>query len=303
MFSVGTRVYVYSSSVSKKLGPKRHSLGYVSSCENSYVIHNVEGFPIKNQDFIITSVKVVFSRYGREEKNRCETRDFLNIVPAFTRGYGNGLDQRVTTVLDIFNNSTELATNDSWRSAASNLVSGKISGFGTLIPLSCGNAEAMAGENLVVWLNSILKNEYFIYLIKSNKNLPTLQAVVSNKVLLGWTANAARSNTARSDLLKWAGTDKHHMNELVELLQIIRAIFDKRVVLTSTHSIIVQAASNNLNLQTFINWYVRGMFTDNLFDRRCDNFPTEYVAREINSIIKTMPTVRNAYLTLKPKYI
>ena len=53
MFLAGTRVYACSSAVvGKKLGPKRHSLGFVSDGGGAFHIDYIKNFPIKEQSFI-----------------------------------------------------------------------------------------------------------------------------------------------------------------------------------------------------------------------------------------------------------
>jgi len=302
MFSAGTRVYVYSSSLSKKLGPKRHSVGYISSCENTFVIQNVANFPIKDQAFIMSIAKVIFTRYGKEEKERYEARDFLNIIPTFVQEYKGSVSTRVTEVLDIFNNNG--LDGGAWETAASDYMSHSISACGTLIPLSCNNIEDIRGKDFTAWVTAILRNEHFTYILKTSRNLPTLNVVTDNKKLLMWAANAARSQSARRDLLRWATDDTDHMRQLVELFQTVRTIFNLRIKMTADKN--MKSHLNNhgsVDIHHLAHWYIDNMFEDSQFKDKHKKFALKGKGSSISAFVTTMPEIRSTYLTLKPKYV
>lgn len=81
MIKGGTKVIVLTSSLRKKTGPRKGSVGYVVQLNRPG--GNI--FYYEEEDVFVHLVKVMFTRYGSEtNKQRNETKSFLNILPSFS---------------------------------------------------------------------------------------------------------------------------------------------------------------------------------------------------------------------------
>lgn len=307
MFSAGTRVYTCSSSIiGKKLGPKRHSLGYISSSGAAHFVNYVRDFPIKEQSFVLFPLEIVFTKYGKEEKQRCETRGFLQILPVFTTSvYEESVTiKKIQEIIGILNRG-ELSKNSHWYNIASNYVNNPLN-MGTVIPVGHTSASRMSDNEALAWVTSILRNPNFRHLIRTHRHLPTLKAVVTDDFLT-WFSNAVTSSHIRKDLLRWANEETPHMEALLESIQCINTIFCRGMHNDScgiTATKIKKGKIKNINL--FSSWLLADLFQDENIIKGKENIvygsPIDSNSK-LTNLTKCMRSVRATYLTIKPKYI
>jgi len=307
MFSAGTRVYIHSSSISgKKLGPKRHSLGFVSSSSMSYLSNYIKDFPIKNQTFLFTPLKIVFTRYGKEKKERDEMRGFLNVTPLYPLiPKGKSLLSSVKEVAEILSKG-ELTKNPMWIDISMNYE--KSGSVGLVLPFS--EAEMSPIESKA-WVASILGNQTFRALLTSHRNLPTLNHLIDYQMLpagmsnfLGWIINAYAGGNPRRDLFRWAEANPKNMEFLILCLRCISSILEKRMLLNSISNM-KQLFSQKKTIETnsLLAWYVMHMMENRTFiDRKLEIVKQELISTSLGNMIKNIHDVREALLTLKPKH-
>ncbi len=306
MFSAGTRVYICSSAVAgKKLGPKRHSLGYVSDNRAASHIRFVKNFPVKNQSFVFVPLKIIFTRYGKEEKQRCETRDFLQILPVFDKDRGSAVVTKLTEeVISIFN-SGELVKNPNWAELGANYVGSPIN-IGSVIPFGCKKiTKIIAGNETKAWVSSILRNQIFRNLIQVNKNLRPLIHLTNDKELFVWLTNTVRKGTARQDLLHWADSDAKNMERLVRILRCTTTAFNKRVLDFDTKTAETTFNKGDLRTPLFFTWLTNKLFDDkSIMNRKEDIINSAAGSKQSHLIfVRNMKSVRSTYLNLKLKYV
>ena len=300
MFSAGTKVYVCCSSVTgKKLGPKRHSLGYISGGNTAYFINYNKAFPIKNQAFIIFPIKIVFTKYGKEEKKRCEAREFLHILPVFVSPPEKVNVGKIEEVIRVLQGD-ELSKNSVWYDIGCN-YNNDPSSIGTVIPVGSAGTAQLEGNEARAWITSLLRHDTFRHLIIHNKNLPTLKNIVNNDILI-WLSNAVKGSNARRDLLRWAEDDSDHMRSLIRALRMLTIIFDKR---GHDQSLTVfDKLKGNPDMQSYLSWLTKG-----LFEEKSTLLKKVEIAKKISldsslaNITKSIHLVRSTYLSLKPKYV
>ncbi len=303
MFSAGTRVYIHSSSITgKKLGPKRHSLGYISDSDRVHIVNRVRNFPIKEQYFLLVPLKIVFTKYGKEEKSRHEIREFINFIPVFLKGDKDHVIKTTIKILDYFSNG-EFAENPAWSDLASKYVSNPTN-VGTIIPTLNHSTVKMDGNEIRAWITSILNNTAFKHTIIHNRDLRTLkklQPTFTN--LITWLSNAVRDSNARNDLFRWAGDSPGNMDVLVRFLRCINAVFSKRILEGNMKFMRDRLRMTKpIDINTFAGWYIDRILEDNSLSEK-----KLKIARHLDhnslSLANCTHTVCSTYLTLKPKYI
>lgn len=304
MLLAGTRVYACCSAITgKKLGPKRYSLGYVSDNTESYYIKYVKNFPIKNQTFMFTPLKIVFTRYGKEEKQRNETRDFLQILPLFDSSkLPDTIPDTIKQIVSVFN-SGELSKNNYWRDLCNNYIPDG-SHIGTIIPVRHTSAAKMDSKGTEAWMSSILQNRQFRALISANKYLQTLKDMTCDIDLFVWIANAVNKGSARRDLYRWASEEQENTERLATILRRINTAFNKRMLDQNTKDGAVMLDST-FQLNSFLTWLAYGVLDAEKITT--DKIGTVEQAKGTSSehltLTKNMGVTRSTYLNLKPKYV
>lgn len=303
MFSAGTRVYVYASSITgKKMGPKRHSIGYVSGNLQTYLINYIKEFPIKNQSFAITPLTIVFTRYGKEQKHRIETRNFINITPAFTNAKGLVIQKRVADVLDHFV-SGEMSKNSYWTDMIMNYGSLSRYSAGVILPI-VDQVIKLEGHESKAWVMSILKNDVFKNLLIINKKLSTLVKQTDDYELVKWVSNAVRNSDTLSSLMDWSEENSSNMDRLITLLRILTATFNKRIADSSFEFMGKRLKKGGIDINAFMTWYLDGLFENKSLATKKHKIATpENVGGTLATLADSMTLVRTSYLNLKLKHI
>lgn len=170
MIKTGTKVIVLTSSLGKKTGPRKGSIGYITQLGESgkNIFYN------GSEDVFVHLTKVIFTRYGFETgKRRKETKLFLNIFPSFLVPLGlknptKSIDAHIARVGNTATFGTPFW--DELRGRTSVLYGrGDVHG-GTLVPLPFARADLIRisrGE-FESWLNSFVTDRLFydvLYLI------------------------------------------------------------------------------------------------------------------------------------------
>jgi len=307
MFSAGTRVYACSSAVTgKKLGPKRHSLGYISNNGSTYYIKYVRDFPIKNQAFMFIPLTIVFTRYGKEEKQRCETRDFLQILPIFEVGKEPQAISKLTEQIISILNGGELSKNAYWRDLCKNYVDDPIN-IGTVLPIGYAKVSKIPDDDADAWVSSIIRNKFFgqILKIKKNRDLPALRNLAGDSELLIWISNAMRLNKTRQDLISWSKADPKNMIRMIGLLQRLNIAFNKRIFDNDLKDGTTMLKKGPVRIDSFLTWLINGLFSDErIIIRKGDIIKrSSRCTRAQNDLARNLETTRSTYLNLKPKYV
>lgn len=301
MFPAGTRVYVCSSSITgKKLGPKRHSLGYVSDSNTARHINSIKNFPFAEQSFLFVPLQIVFTKYGKEKRHRLETRSFFNIIPTFTNSNTNNKDKcpkRINEILEHFNKG-ELSKNQHWLDWLELVEDTIPPTIGVVIPMR--SPTKMDIDESKAWVISILKNESFKRLVVKNRSLH-----MSSDPVLVWLANAVKHSSPRRDLLLWAEDDPKNMCALICHIRRLNATFDKRMLERSMRYMKRGLESGGgINTNNFINWYINHMLSDeSILARKREIINPRNISSSLINLAVGVDRVRTAYLTLRPKYI
>ena len=201
MFDIGTQVVVLASSTKKGLGPKKGSTGYISSQRKSAFADRIN--PHSHLSFLSMPTIVGFSKYGFEEKRRCEFRMVMNILPAFTGG-PKKIDKarEVKNIIGLFQ-SDEFEKNfrwEKWALSSHNMHKPKLV---VLAPVRNLKAENMLNQPMEAraWMESFLRNSVVGSLLRNNQHnnfYPQIDEGFMAQVL-----NAHRSRSITQKILGW----------------------------------------------------------------------------------------------------
>jgi len=261
-------------------------------------------FPIKDQSFVLIPLHIVFTRYGKEEKRRCETREFLQILPvSLTSVYEESVTvKRIQDIIKILNKG-ELFKNSNWHNMACNYSSNPLN-IGTVIPVGHTNVTRMDDNEAKAWIVSILRNPSFGQLVRTHRHLPTLKALVTDD-LLAWVSNAVRSSSARNDLLRWAEDEPQHMRTLLRDVQCINAVFCRGVhnsSMKAMKNMIMKGRVKDINPFSF--WLLTELFQDESIIKEKENIVYgASIGNNFTNLTKCMRPIRNTYLTIKPNHV
>lgn len=84
MFDLGAKIILVASSCHKKIGPRKDSIGYVTSLFHSHA-------SIGNKSIFVTPASIKFLYYGNEKRHRFETKQVLLVFPFINNPIEGGL--------------------------------------------------------------------------------------------------------------------------------------------------------------------------------------------------------------------
>jgi len=306
MFSPGTKIYLHSSSFSgKKLGPKRHSLGYVSSVGTTMWSLTMPNFPIPKQTFIFCPLSVVFSRYGKSKTERCETRKFLQIMPIISR-YGNS--DQIKEAIKILQTDQFRREGREWFIRFIKHSPGKIDHLGLALPTGVYGRRHMIENDFRCWLMSILRNSNFRNQLSMHRDLPALKALVNNKIinstdLLVWLLNASVNSDARNDLFQWTDTPSHRY-VITETVRKIQTTFNKRAAALNKDPFVKYLPASLGEKEAMLHWLLKFFFdTDEILAQKVAFINTHKLEENMEVITNNLLSTRSVYIDLKPKHV
>jgi hypothetical protein len=303
MFLTGTRVYVHNSTVPRdKTGPRKHSIGYVS-VDNDLTCFNraIEGYPVKDQAFTFTPVKIVFSRYGLEEKGRCETRIVLAVTPTQTVMYTGKPSTPIKNNIRMLM-SNELAKNSGWRISDS---VAKDTAVITSVPATNTDIDGVRAK-----LISIIKSTLFKEYVTGTGAFNPLANNGPNKLEKYFTDLYTES--AMLDLIyDRANRNAAMKNPSAHLTRILNTVMTviNRAHLNHTQRYIDAITSHTGQQTTIQRELMFGMFeAPTILANKIKSINKIRKRRDIigpllDDVVSNISVVRNAYLNLKPKHI
>ena len=113
MFDLGAKIILVASSCHKKIGPRKDSIGYVTSLFNAHT-------SIGNKSIFVTPASVKFLCYGNEKRHRFETKQVLLVFPFLN----NPIEGSLKAFINIINSDKYI--NDWSKVRASMSVTDKV---------------------------------------------------------------------------------------------------------------------------------------------------------------------------------
>jgi len=296
MFSAGTKVYVHTSSVvGKKLGPKRHSLGYISDADDIFFANHIKEFPIKHQCFIFVPTKIIFTRYGKEQKERSEAREFIQIIPVFLESISKeSIVARIKEIIAIMN-AGNLYKNHHWAELCSHYGDNTLN-MGVVIPVGHTNPAPMRDNEAVSYINSVLRNRDFIRLIRYPGSLIKKQV---NENVFSYLYQASRGNKATKELLNWAATPEN-MSMLLTTMRYLNTALSKRLLENNSSKI----PKEMRDITSFSDWLFKGLFEGNRTLKRKEELLNKItLSNDKICLYQCARPTRDTYLNIKPQHV
>lgn len=308
MFNIGTRVVVLASSIKKGFGPKRGSIGYVSSQSQSSFADRI--YPHSLLSFISTPMTIAFSRYGFEKKRRCELRSVVNILPAFM-GEVKNVDKarEVKDVINLFQNG-EFEKNRQWTEWVSDVHKMRSPQLVTLAPVGGLKVESMLEQPMETQacMESFLRNRIIGSLLHNNKHSNFYPQIGKN--FMAEIPIAHRNRGAAQEILKWAEVNP---KEALTYVRILSTVYNlrkgqqelyhfKALIERNSYSNGKSAGYSHFNFSAFFNLYILGFFEENKM-REEEVIAKKSKSAQIHDIVRSMRYVRSAITELASKTI
>lgn len=308
MFNIGTRVVVLASSIKKGFGPKRGSIGYVSSQNQSVFIDRI--YPHSLLSFISTPMTIAFSRYGFEKKRRCELRSVVNILPAFMGEIKNVDKAReVKDVINLFQNG-EFERNRQWAEWVSDVHNMHSPKLVTLAPVGGLKVESMLEQPMETqaYMESFLRNKIIGSLLHNNKHNNFYPQIGKN--FMTQMPIAHRNRDAAQEILKWAEVNP---KEALIYMRILSTVYNlrsgqrklgyfKASVERNSYCNGKPTSHSRFNFSAFLNSYILGFFEESEIKEK-EVIAKKSKSAQIHDIVRSMRYVRSAITELASKTI
>ena len=228
MFNVGSSVIVIASSQKSGTGPRKGSIGFMSSLGQGTIVIENPNYPL-----ICYKTEIAFSRFGYEQSHRGEFKTVLALFPIPLHRKVN--DKLVCTVDDLchkvgssnkelFKDLEHVMGRDEARSSITVVISPLLSG---VVPVN-----QMNFESKILWIKCILKGEMAHFLYRSIEQRHFTQATDKDLASVGlWDLIKAGILGGSSGWAQLHTTLEHSRQttqRLVKILTLARVIYEKQ---------------------------------------------------------------------------
>lgn len=255
MIETGTKVIVLSSSCKKKTSPRRGSVGFVSKVRR----YGPEISYIDGEDAFINLTKVIFTRYGFEHKERCESKFFLNVFPSYLseRKINEALLERHTKIMELNKAPTiNRKLSEAYGKASVTAT------VGVLVPITTNNNVMELSDNeFTAWLTSFLYEHTFNVLIENAYSTNDKISKVVDHNVVSTLMHLSHSSSLRKELFPKIAGDKDQRQQTVDTI--------RRLI------VIGASAAHRKRIKTVGDW-----FTNMRFRERGDLIEAGYVIAE-----------------------
>lgn len=308
MFDTGTRVVVLASSTKKGFGPKRGSIGYVSSQQPTSFIHHMN--PHDSLSFLSMPITVAFSRYGFEEKRRCEFRTVINVLPVIVEELKN-ISSKIEDIIGLFQND-EFEKNRRWEDWVSNKYNIPGPKLVVLSPVGSLKTENMLDQPMEVqaYVESFLRNPLIGKSLNANRNSDFHPQI--DKDFMALVARAHRSRSTTQEVLKWAELNQERALSNIRTLSTVYNLRSRKQELDHFKRSVEAGryggedkggyGAPNFHFNPFFSTYTLGFFEEDKIKEK-EVIAEKSKSAQICNIAKGMRYVRSAITELASKTI
>lgn len=217
MFNSGTKIIVLSSSKKKGLGPRKGSLGFVSSCEGKSVFDKY--------DVIATFNRVVFTRYGFEARKRTEFKNIISVFPLIRAKKGD-IESQVFSLIKRINSPK---SEHVWEEIRSSFNLGRNEPIVLACPLDCQPSNILDYDlpDFKAWVSSTLSNNSFKNQLNKFRSGPRYIDPKSKLFTIPWLDklyNMTNDKLYRDKWLFKIVKDKEAKKTLISTIQSIKIV-------------------------------------------------------------------------------
>lgn len=282
MFPIGSKVKVISSSITKAIGPRIGSEGYISNSSNAL-------YCSENSDFIVSMADIVFSNYGFE-KNKSHRNEFKKVFLVFPispisyKNSTNMAERAIKKNINLF--KSEKYTDTLWE-----YIHATLHNVGHKIPfIVAASSKPNDQTNLLdsyeefkSWIHSVSRSNYFNLYVNIITSDPSyLEAIKSGTNNYYWIPGVSVNNIRSYKAML---NDKEYFNGLVN--NAFRkeehrepAIYDFRKITSMFYRKemfdVIERLNDSINVGTyyrglsFLSLYTTGMFNVGVLKPRYD---------------------------------
>lgn len=291
MFDLGTKITLIASS-HKKTGPRKNSIGYITTSRNSSSSY---------KDKIVTiPATVKFLRYGNEEKYRFETKQLLLAFPIIA----NNIENKLKIFMDTVNSSKYTGLREQ---LCNRLAMVSNTTVAVAVPMYTPNIsfEFCRSEEFYCWFESCLLSQQvgtFINKALLSKHLfkKGTECITAQELCL--LRDMIIDKYTRQHVLK--DICSHHYERvkwisILRMLLLLERYFEQQIVMPNLHKIMIGKLYNRdiKGKATISGIYSTVM--PYLFRTEFSKFKSIFVAnKRFNNTIKEMETTKKAILAL-----
>ena len=215
MFEKGTRILILASTRRKGAGPRKGSVGYVSTC-----VHDEY-----SRDFIASSNEVFFTRYGFEESKRMERKHIISVFPVTQDG-----EDVPTQVKSCIRRIISPKNDKTWNELRSSF------GAALSVPIVIAVPDSINKINLVedddiefkAWAQSILYNPWFLH--KAHETLmrghfKNAKDALISEFNLNKLREMSNDKDYRSVVLSDISSDRANKEHFINIIRLFTVLF------------------------------------------------------------------------------
>jgi len=309
MFRNGSRIVLLASSISKTIGPKRNSIGYVINSSDSFTLIPYPESPL----FAASYLDVMFTRYGKERKPRCEYYGIMALCPAFCSEVSKTPDaeQYAKTLLEGITNGT-LSKDGCWERALVQFVNKKRAAVAVALPALSYRLEDMERVPFVhaqAWVESLLRNPRFAMHCRHWYNHKRHKLINVKAGMLRWIADAHTSKKSKKDLLEWAAGSVANRSCLITIIRKLDAIGHHKGLERHIDYFVKSLANKgsyvdprgSIKLDNYLNILMQNFFEPNILERKEGLLTISENSAVLMDTTVGMRKVRDVMLSLVPK--
>jgi hypothetical protein len=175
---------------------------------------------------------IMFARYGKEKKTRCEHYNVIAICPAFDQNV-HKLDEiaGVAKELAIELKSGRLYRESCWKQVQKDFAGQNRAAVAVVVPASShavADMQELPFVHVQAWAESLIRNGNFILNVRKLYNIGLFNALGLQEGLLRWISDAHSSKKSKTGLLEWAAGDKTRRAEFIAALKKLDTVGHRR---------------------------------------------------------------------------
>lgn len=245
MFETGTRVILLASGFRGGLGPKRGSLGFFQGRTTDDIALDIE------EGLVGFRAKVVFYRYGFEQRERSEARELLCLLPIINEQYGD-----ISGQVEKLSRRIQTGKEDAWNRIRAELdASGSeiTAMVGPAIPTSLiGTSQSVLNSWVVSMVNGPFMYNGLMPLALENHLINSRHPSIS-PADVAFLNELYSSKPFKDSIVESAAKNKDECRRLILTLQLAKMIFSRSRLKKGRSSLNMTSVS--LTDDVFLQWY------------------------------------------------
>lgn len=309
MFRNGSRIVLLASSVSQTLGPKRYSIGYVINSSDNYLVVPNPTLPV----FVASYVDIMFARYGKENKARCEYCGVLALCPAFNTEIAHGQPAKAygKEVLKLLIKTATLRKDPSWTKTLADFTGKFRASIAVVAPAlsyEAADMQTVPFVHMQAWAESLIRNNRFLLSCREWYNSGMYKVLGISEGLIRWIGDSHGSKKSKKDLFEWAASSPAARSEFIFALKKLDSVGHRRGL--ERHLSYFQRSlakrsyldfKGQMRFENYINILMQNFFEPQVLERKEVCIGEDENSAVLMDTTVGMRKIRDVMLSLVPK--